>query len=51
MLVVAHSNTAIDVLQGLGVTTPVSIPDSEFDNFFVVVVAGERPTLVHLRYR
>ena len=54
VLVVGHSNTVVEVLKGLGVATPVSIPESEFDNLFIVTtggVTGEKPSFVHLRYR
>lgn len=51
VLVVGHSNTVPELLQQLGVKTPVTIGDSEYDNLFVVVrpAAGE-PTLIRLRY-
>jgi phosphohistidine phosphatase SixA len=52
VLIVGHSNTVPDVLRRLGIQGPaITIGDTEFDNFFVVVrpAAGE-PTLVRLRY-
>jgi phosphohistidine phosphatase SixA len=51
VLVVGHSNTVPELLKQLGVTQPISIGDSEYDNLFVVVrpATGE-PTLVRLRY-
>jgi len=51
VLVVGHSNTVPDILKQLGVTQPITIADSEYDNLFVVVrpATGE-PTLVRLRY-
>ena len=36
VLVVGHSNTVPDVIKDLGVTTPVTIDDTEFDNLFLV---------------
>jgi broad specificity phosphatase PhoE len=50
-LVVGHSNTVPAILKGLGVAEPISIPDGEYDNLFVVV----RPpsgvaTLVRMKY-
>ena len=36
MLVVGHSNSVPDVITGLGVKTPVTIGDDEFDNLFLV---------------
>ena len=51
VLVVGHSNTVPDLLKGLGVTQTIAIPDSEYDNLFVVVRQGTRePTLIRLRY-
>jgi phosphohistidine phosphatase SixA len=51
VLIVGHSNTVPEVLKQLGVTTPISIADDEFDNLLVVVrpTAGS-PTLIRLRY-
>jgi hypothetical protein len=36
VLVVGHSNSVPDVITGLGVKTPVTIGDDEFDNLFLV---------------
>ena len=51
VLIVGHSNTVPDLLKRLGVQTPISIGDTEFDNLFIVVrpATGE-PTLIRLRY-
>jgi broad specificity phosphatase PhoE len=51
ILIVGHSNTIPDILKRLGIKEEIAIPDSEFDNLFVVVrpESGE-PTLVKLRY-
>jgi broad specificity phosphatase PhoE len=50
-LVVAHSNTVPDIMKRLGVAEQVSIPDSEFDNLFVIVRQPDgAATLVRLKY-
>ena len=49
-LVVGHSNTILDIIKALGITEPVNIPDSDYDNLFVVVL-GEKPCLIRLHYR
>jgi broad specificity phosphatase PhoE len=51
VLVVGHSNTVPELLKQLGVKTPITIADSEYDNLFVIVrpAAGE-PVLIRLRY-
>jgi broad specificity phosphatase PhoE len=50
-LVVGHSNTVPELLRGLGVPTPVTIGDADFDNLFIVVPqkAGP-PVLLRLKY-
>jgi broad specificity phosphatase PhoE len=50
VLVVGHSNSVPDVIKGLGVTTPVTIGDDEFDNMFLVST-GTPPSLLRLHYR
>ncbi len=50
VLVVGHSNTVPDVIKDLGVTTPVKIDDTEFDNMFLVST-GTHPSLLRLHYR
>jgi phosphohistidine phosphatase SixA len=51
VLIVGHSNTVPDLMKRLGVTVPVSIADTEYDNLFVVVrPSGREPTLIRLRY-
>jgi phosphohistidine phosphatase SixA len=50
VLVVGHSNTVPDVIKGLGVTTPVTIGDDEFDNMFLMST-GPPPSLLRLHYR
>jgi broad specificity phosphatase PhoE len=51
VLIVGHTNTLPEILKQLGVSTPISIADDEFDNLFVIVrpQAGN-PTVVRLRY-
>jgi len=50
-LVVGHSNTVPDIMKRLGVAEQVSIPDSEFDNLFVIVRQPDgAATLVRLKY-
>jgi broad specificity phosphatase PhoE len=50
-LVVGHSNTIPDIVRLLGVAQPISIPDGEYDNLFIVVRAPAGPaTLVRLKY-
>ena len=50
VLVVGHSNSVPDVIKGLGVSTPVTIADDEFDNLFLVS-RGSTASLVRLHYR
>jgi len=49
-LVIGHSNTVPEVITALGVATPVSVADTEFDNLFIVTSAPA-PRVIHLRYR
>ncbi len=50
LLIVGHSNTVPDVIRALGVTAPITIADSEFDNLFVVIPHGGAPPVM-LRFR
>ena len=50
VLVVGHSNSVPEVMTALGVTPPVTIADTEFDNLFIVTT-GTPPRLVRLRYK
>jgi phosphohistidine phosphatase SixA len=50
VLVVGHSNTVPEILTGLGVTTPVTIGDSDYDNLFIVTRGSGPPRLLHLHY-
>jgi len=51
VLIVGHSNTVPELLKGLGIKDEITIPDTEYDNLFIVVrpLTGE-PTLIRLRY-
>jgi phosphohistidine phosphatase SixA len=48
-LVVGHSNTVGETIAALGISEPVRIGDTEFDNLFIVV-RGEKPSLLRLHY-
>jgi broad specificity phosphatase PhoE len=50
VLVVGHSNTVPEIIKGLGVRTPITIGDNEFDNMFLVTF-GSPPALLRLHYR
>ena len=51
VLVVGHSNTVPELLKTLGVTDPITIADSEYDNLFIVTrPASGEPMLVRLRF-
>ncbi len=50
VLVVGHSNTVPEVIKAIGVATPVTIGDDEFDNMFLVST-GTQPSVVRLHYR
>jgi broad specificity phosphatase PhoE len=50
VLVVGHSNTVPDILLGLGIRTPVTIKEDEYDNLFILTM-GPEPKLVRLRFR
>jgi probable phosphoglycerate mutase len=50
VLVVGHSNTVPQIIKALGITTPVTIADNDFDNLFLVVLE-EKPRLIRLHYR
>ena len=49
-LVVGHGNTIPDIIKALGISEPVNISESDYDNLFVVVL-GEKPYLIRLNYR
>jgi broad specificity phosphatase PhoE len=48
-LVVGHGNTIPDLLQALGIATPVSIPDDDYTEIFAVLI-GDAPQLLRLHY-
>lgn len=51
VLVVGHLNTVPEILHRLGVTAPVTIGETEFDNLFIVIPQeGAAPLVVHVRY-
>ena len=50
VLVVGHSNTVPEIVKALGVTAPLKIDDTEYDNLLVVTSATQ-PQLLRLRYR
>jgi phosphohistidine phosphatase SixA len=47
VLVVGHSNTVPEIVRALGVETPVSVADDEYDHLFIVTPARE---VIQLRY-
>jgi broad specificity phosphatase PhoE len=50
VLVVGHSNTVPEVIKALGVPTPVTIADDEFDSLFLVT-RSTPPSVLRLHYR
>jgi probable phosphoglycerate mutase len=51
VLVVLHSTSGPALIKALGYSTEIKIPETEFDNLFVIVPKGEgSPTLLRLRY-
>lgn len=50
VVVVGHSNTTPDVIRALGVANPPAIADSEYDNLFVVTIAGKTAKLITFKY-
>jgi broad specificity phosphatase PhoE len=52
VLVVGHSNTVPDVVKALGIATPVTVGDTEFDHLFVVTTSTTGgSSLLRLHYR
>lgn len=49
-LVIGHSNTLPEIIKALGVATPVTIGENDYDDLFLVVLAPT-PRLIHLHYR
>jgi broad specificity phosphatase PhoE len=51
VLIVGHSNTVPLLLKALGVTEAITLPDTEFDNLFIVTLRGSgAPAFARLRY-
>jgi broad specificity phosphatase PhoE len=50
VLVVGHSNTLPQIISALGVSSRVTVAESDYDNLFLVVRASE-PQLIRLHYR
>ena len=50
VLVVGHSNTLPQIINALGISTRVTVAESDYDNLFVVV-RGSEPQLIRLHYR
>jgi broad specificity phosphatase PhoE len=51
VLVVGHSNSTIDVMRALGASDLPAIPESQYDNLFVLTDAeGAAPKVVALRF-
>lgn len=51
VLVVGHSNTVPQVIEKLGISSPPAIPDTEYDNMFILHRPKYGPRkLTHLKY-
>ena len=50
VLVVGHSNTLPQIISALGVSSRVTVAESDYDNLFLVVLE-QPPQLIHLHYR
>jgi broad specificity phosphatase PhoE len=48
-LVVGHGNTIPDLIKALAITTPITIPEDDYSEIFVVSLDG-RPQLLRLHY-
>lgn len=51
VLIVGHSNTVPATLEALGVTTPVTIDDAEYDSLFIVTMTEPGARMVRLHFR
>lgn len=49
VLVVGHSNTVGETIAAMGVTEPVKLGDTDYDNLFIVT-RGDKPTLLRLHF-
>jgi broad specificity phosphatase PhoE len=50
VLVVGHSNTLPQIISALGVSSRVTVAESDYDNLFLVLLMPE-PRLIRLHYR
>jgi phosphohistidine phosphatase SixA len=48
-LVVGHGNTIPNIIKALGISEPINISETDYDNLFLVV-PGEKPYLIRLHY-
>lgn len=48
-LVVGHTNTIPDLVRSLGIQEKITIPETDYDDLFLVI-SGNPPRLVHLHY-
>src|SRR5664279_237228 len=49
VVVIGHSNKLPTIIAGLG-GPKVKIPETEFDNLFVLTIDGSKTSMLHLRY-
>jgi hypothetical protein len=51
ILIVGHSNTVPEILKRLGVATPITIADTEYDNLFIAIPQeSSAALLLQLKY-
>ncbi len=50
VLIIGHSNTLPEIVKALGVSTPITIGEQEYDNLFVIV-GDPLPRILQLHYR
>ena len=50
VLVIGHSNTLPEIIGALGIPSPVTIAEKDYDDLFIVVL-DQRSRLIHLHYR
>jgi broad specificity phosphatase PhoE len=48
-LVVAHGNTIPDLVKALGIEVPITIPENDYSELFVIIMT-EKPQLLRLHY-
>lgn len=48
-LMVGHGNTIPDLVNALGIETAISIPDDDYSELFVIIIA-DKPQLLRLHY-